>query len=62
MKEDDEGNMIVKKDSSEALIKQVQQKINYKRYGYKTAMDEKIFRVGKIKSNFVISLFMLFIT
>ena len=44
--------MIVKKDSSEALIKQVQQKINYKRYGYKTAMDEKTFRVGKIKSNF----------
>ena len=53
--EDDEGNMIVKKDSSEALIKQVQQKINYKRYGYKTAMDEKTFRVGKIKSNFVLA-------
>ena len=52
---DDDGNIIVEKDSGKALALEMKQTLNYKRYGYKTAMDEKTFRVGKIKSNFALA-------
>jgi hypothetical protein len=52
---DENGKLIIKKDSSKALALQLKQATNYKQHGYKTAMDEKTYRVGKIKSNFTLA-------
>jgi len=52
---DENGKLIIKKDSSKALALKLKQATNYKQHGYKTAMDEKTYRVGKIKSNFTLA-------
>jgi len=53
--EGDKLQMTVQKTSGNSYVSQLTQKLNYKRYGYKTAMEEKTYRIGKVKSNFVLA-------